>query len=122
MAIPGWPRASGVEWHCTAPEKSTQNAVIECLSGRIRVKLLNGEVFTSLAQARQALRACKKDYNTVRPHSALGNSPPAIYAATSAPEKQRAGSSAQAEGSVLRPVVQRPRTGEHEKLVLLSNG
>jgi hypothetical protein len=45
-----------------------------------------------LPQAREAsavLADWKHDYNTVRPHSALGNLPPAEYADRSGPEKQR---------------------------------
>jgi putative transposase len=40
---------------------------------------LNETLFT-LAHARAALDAWKHDYNTVRPHSGLGNLPPAVYA------------------------------------------
>jgi putative transposase len=79
-------------------------------------------LFTSLAQARQALRAWKEDYNTVRPHSALGNIPPAIYAAISAPEKQRAGTLALVEGSAPHPVAPRPRLGSNDERIFLSNG
>jgi putative transposase len=122
MAILGWSQESGVEWHYTAPGKPTQNAFIESFNGRLRDELLNEMLFTSLAQARQALRAWKDDYNTVRPHSALGNIPPAIYAAISAPEKQRAGPPAQAEGSAPRPVAQRPRLGSNAERILLPNG
>ena len=122
MAILAWSQESGVEWHYTAPGKPTQNAFIESFNGRLRDELLNEMLFTSLAQANQALRAWKEDYNTVRPHSALGNIPPAIYAAISAPEKQRAGSPAQAEGSAPRPVAQRPGLGSNAKRILLPNG
>lgn len=80
---------------------------------RFRDELLNEVLFTSLAQARQALRAWKDDYNTVRPQSAIGNIPPAIYAAISAPEKQRAGTPAQVEGSAPHPVAQRPGLGSN---------
>ncbi len=98
LAILKWSQETGIEWHCIAPGKPTQNAFIESFSGRLRDELLNEVLFTSLAQARQALRAWKDDYNTVRPHSTLGNIPPAIYAAISAPEKQLAGSPALVEG------------------------
>ena len=44
-----------------------------------------------LAHARAALAAWKDDYNTIRPHSGIGNLPPAIYAKLSAPAMQRDG-------------------------------
>jgi putative transposase len=122
MAILAWSQESGVEWHYTAPGKPTQNAFIESFNGRLRDELLNEVLFTSLAQARQALRAWKEDYNTVRPHSALGNIPPAIYAAISAPEKQRAGTLALVEGSAPHPVAPRPGLGSNDERILLSNG
>lgn len=53
---------------------------MESFNGRLRDELLNETLFTSLAHARALLEAWKHDYNTVRPHSALGNLPPAVYA------------------------------------------
>jgi transposase InsO family protein len=38
-----------------------------------------------------ALTIWKDDYNTVRPHSALGNLPPAVFAELSVPGMQRDG-------------------------------
>ena len=50
---------------------------------------LNETLFTSLGHAREALPLWKLDYNTVRPHSRLGNLPPAEYAKLSACQMQR---------------------------------
>src|SRR6266404_3799693 len=60
-----------VDWHYIAPGKPTQNAFIESFNGRLRDELLNETLFTSLLQARVALRCWRADYNTVRPHSGL---------------------------------------------------
>jgi len=38
---------------------------------------LNGEIFYSLKEARIVIGQWRKHYNTVRPHSALNNRPPA---------------------------------------------
>jgi transposase InsO family protein len=38
----------------------------------MRDELLNETLFTDLAHARQAIEAWVADYNTARPHSALG--------------------------------------------------
>jgi putative transposase len=76
MAILRWTQETGVEWHYIAPGKPTQNAFIESFNGRLRDELLNETIFTSLAQARAVLADWRADYNTCRPHSALGNHTP----------------------------------------------
>jgi len=47
--------------------------------------LLNETLFTSIVHAREALSLWLIDYNTVRPHSGLGNLTPAAFANASAP-------------------------------------
>jgi len=76
MAILRWSQDSRVEWHYIAPGKPQQNAFVESFNGRLRDELLNETLFTSLAHVREALAAWKDDYNTVRPHSAIGNLAP----------------------------------------------
>jgi len=90
MAILRWSQASGVDWHYIAPGKPTQNAFIESFNGRLRDELLNETLFSSLAQARVVLEEWRRDYNTERPHSALGNLTPIAYAARSASVPQQA--------------------------------
>jgi putative transposase len=46
-----------IEWHYIAPRKPTQNAFIESFNARLRDKLLNETLFTSLAQVRAVLNA-----------------------------------------------------------------
>src|ERR1700736_1115911 len=58
-------------------------------NGRLRDELLNETLFTSLAQTRAVLAEWRNDYNTVRPHSSVGNLPPAEYADRGASERQR---------------------------------
>jgi putative transposase len=92
MAILRWSQTTTVEWHYIAPGKPTQNAFIESFNGRLRDELLNETLFATLAQARVALEQWRRDYNTQRPHSALGNLTPAAYAAriASVPQQARA--------------------------------
>ena len=78
MAILRWSQEMQIDWHYIAPGKPTQNAFIESFNGRLRDELLNETFFVSLAHAREALAIWKDDYNTVRPHSAIGNVPPAV--------------------------------------------
>ena len=85
MAILRWSQETRIEWHYIAPGKPQQNAFIESFNGRLRDGLLNETLFTSLHHVREALAIWMEDCNTVRPHSALGNLPPADYAKLSAP-------------------------------------
>ena len=51
-------------------------------NGRFRDECLNEHWFVSLADAKTIIEAWRVDYNTVRPHSSLGQLTPAAYAAT----------------------------------------
>ena len=77
MAILTWSQDREVAWHYIAPGKPQQNAFVESFNGRLRDECLNETLFTSLAHARAVLAAWQRDYNEVRPHSALGGRPPA---------------------------------------------
>ena len=52
------------------------DAIIESFNGKLRDEFLNETLFSTLADARKILEIWKEDYNTERPHSALGNIPP----------------------------------------------
>jgi putative transposase len=122
MAILRWSQEAGINWHYIAPGKPTQNAFIESFNGRLRDELLNETLFSSLNHAREALADWKDDYNTVRPHSAIGNVPPAIYAKLSDPVMQRGGSLEQPWGSALHPVASPSHQGSNVRQALLSTG
>lgn len=51
------------------------------INGRMRDELLNETLFFDLDDARAKIAAWVADFNTVRPHSALGYLTPAAYAA-----------------------------------------
>ena len=121
-AILRWSQERQVEWHYIAPGKPQQNAFIESFNGRLRDELLNETLFTSLKHVREALATWREDYNTVRPHSSLGNLPPADYAKRSAPEMQRDGALRYVEGSAPRPVASPSHTGSNEVGTLLIAG
>ena len=75
-AVLRWTQDRKVGWHYIAPGKPTQNAFVESFNGRLRDECLNETLFTSLHHARAMLAAWKRDYNEVRPHSALGGLTP----------------------------------------------
>ena len=122
MAILRWCQESQVEWHYIAPGKPTQNAFIESFNGRLRDELLNETLFTSLAHAREALADWKDDYNTVRPHGALGNLPPAVHAKLSVPTMQRDGTLRSLGGFAPHPVAPPSPMGSNEERTLLIPG
>jgi putative transposase len=122
MAILTWTQARRIEWHYIAPGKPQQNAFAESFIGRLRDECLNETLFTSLAHARAVLAAWKRDYNTVRPHSAIGNQAPAIYARHSALATQRDGALELSGGSTPRPVAPPSLTGSNAERTLLIPG
>ena len=67
-AILTWADQSRVAWHYIAPGKPMQNAFIESFNGRLRDEMLNETLFTSLAQARVALR-CWRPITTMHAHT-----------------------------------------------------
>ena len=54
-----------------------ENGYIESFNGKLRDELLNREVFTTLTEAKVLIEQWRKEYNQVRPHSALNYRPPA---------------------------------------------
>jgi putative transposase len=56
-----------------------QNPFVERLNGTMRRELLNGEEFRTVLEARVVIGAWKDEYNTVRPHRALGTKTPAQF-------------------------------------------
>lgn len=80
-AVPAWWGQIGVEWHYIAPGKPMQNRYVESFNGRMRDELLNETLFMSLAHARVEIAAWVEDYNQERPHSSLGYTTPAAFAA-----------------------------------------
>ncbi len=122
LAMLRWSQERRIEWHYIAPGKPTQNAFVESFNGRLRDEFLNETLFVSLGHAREALASWKGDYNTVRPHSGLGNLTPAAYADGSAPGTQRDGTLRYVEGSAPRPVASPSQQGSNQPWTLFIAG
>ena len=121
-AVLRWSQERQVEWPYISPGKPQQNAFIESFNGRLRDELLNETLFGSLSHAREALAIWRNDYNTVRPHSALDNLPPAAYAEITAPGMQRDGALPICGSSAPRPVASPSHQGSNEARTLLIGG
>ena len=80
-AFMAWTHRRGVQHLLNDAGSPTQNAYIESFNGKFRDECLNEQWFETLAQARQEITRWRRDYNEVRPHSAIGRIPPAQFAA-----------------------------------------
>ena len=67
-----WAYANDVTLDFSRPGKPTDNAFIEAFNSKFRTECLNAHWFLTLADAREKLDTWRRDYNEVRPHSAIG--------------------------------------------------
>jgi putative transposase len=80
-ALKDWCRFSRTGTAFIEPGSPWQNPYVESFNGRVRDELLDVEEFACLAEARVVIEDWRQDYNTHRPHSALGMLAPAAFAA-----------------------------------------
>ena len=80
-----WLGRVGVETLFIEPGSPWENGYNESFNGKLRDELLNGEIFYSLAEAAVLVEQWRREYNTVRPHSACGGFPPAPEAIKPSP-------------------------------------
>ena len=71
-----WAYHKGVILDFSRPGKPTDNSFIESFNGKFRAECLNTHWFMNLDDARSKMEEWRRDYNEVRPHSAIGNKPP----------------------------------------------
>ena len=76
-AVRKWLERLGVKTLFIEPGSPWENGYIESFNGKLRDELLNREIFTTLIEAKVLIADWRKEYNQVRPHSALGYRPPA---------------------------------------------
>jgi transposase InsO family protein len=75
--VRNWLGKLGVETLFIEPGSPWENGYAESFIGKLRDELLNGEIFTSLLEAKVLIENWRIEYNHVRPHSSLGYRPPA---------------------------------------------
>jgi len=79
-AVREWLSKIGVQTLFIEPGSPWENGYIESFNGKFRDELLNGEIFTTLLEARVLIENWRREYNHIRPHSSLGCRPPAPQA------------------------------------------
>ena len=72
-----WLRNVGTGTLYIEPGSPWENGYCESFNGKLRDECLNGEIFYSLREAQIVIEKWRVEYNTRRPHSALGYKPPA---------------------------------------------
>jgi putative transposase len=92
QALDAWAYRNGVQLEFSRPGKPTDNAFAESFNGRFRDECLNQHWFASLEEARQIVEAWRIEYNTERPHRALGQATPAAWMTTWGSPSEAAGS------------------------------
>jgi putative transposase len=80
-AMEAWAIQNGVQLCFIRPGRPVENGFIESFNGRLRDECLNVEWFMSLEEAREKLAGWRDHYNHRRPHSALDDRSPAVFAA-----------------------------------------
>ena len=76
-AVRRWLNDLGVTTLFIEPGSPWENGYIESFNGKLRDELLDREIFTTLTEAKILIEEWRKEYNQVRPHSALNYRPPA---------------------------------------------
>jgi len=76
-AVRKWLAKLGVKTLFIEPGSPWENGYLESFNGKMRDELLNRELFTTLKEAKILIANYRQEYNTFRPHSALGYRPPA---------------------------------------------
>ena len=80
-----WLDALQVQTLFIEPGSPWENGYVESFNGKLRDELLDREIFYTLTEAKILIERWRRQYKTVRPHSALGYRPPAPAAISPAP-------------------------------------
>ena len=77
------------------PGSPWENGYVESFNGKLRDELLDGEIFYTLWEAQVLIEDWRTTYNQIRPHSSLGQRPPAPAALMPVPGHSLANSTRQ---------------------------
>ena len=74
--LDSWCYSKGIKLTFITPGKPIENRFIESFNGRFRDECLNMNWFSNINEARRIIGTWRYEYNTIRPHSSLGNLSP----------------------------------------------
>jgi len=77
-AVRRWLNRVGVKTLFIEPGSPWENGYIESFNSKLRDELFNGEIFTTLTEAKILIEQWRREYNHFRPHSALGYRPEVV--------------------------------------------
>ena len=86
--VRNWLGQIGVATLFIEPASPWENGYNESFNGKLRDELLDREIFYTLREAQVIIERWRQEYNTFRPHSSLGYSPPAPEAIVPPSEMQ----------------------------------
>ena len=75
-----WLARDGAQTVFIEPGSPWGNGYVESFNGKLRDELLDREIFYTLCEAQVLIERWRRTYNQLRPHSSLGNRPPALEA------------------------------------------
>ncbi len=84
-----WLERVGVRTLYIEPGSPWENGYNESFNGKLKDELLNREILYTLKEAQVLVEQWRREYNTMRPHSALGYRPPAPEAIRPRPQWAR---------------------------------
>jgi putative transposase len=71
-----WAYANGITLDFSRPGKPTDNAYVESFNASVRMECVGQHWFMDLDDAIEKVEDWRREYNEVRPHSAIGDRPP----------------------------------------------
>ena len=87
LALDQWASRQEIRLDFIRPGHPVENCFIESVNGKLRDECLNQHHFLTLAEAQVTIETWRQEYNTERPHRALGQRTPAEYAALFTPQE-----------------------------------